>query len=299
MKVILEPFPHCNIKCEFCCQKEYKTSKSKLELVNNTITTLKSLPLKNAELSMWGGELFCWNDSKLLDKMKELLDVDANVLTITSNFLFDTTDLLTYIEYARSNGYSVNLSGSYDFWGRFTTKDQVNLFYNNVKDLDVTIEILTTSLALKILLNGTINKLGKYVIKIFEKLYETHRILFNLPTKYYTPSTYELVRFYKYVNEKYPKHAFLKWYSCKTNLPVECECFYEKDRYIIVNGELVQGTCVDEFGSKDFIVQKFKERFKCDQCEYNIYCHSICVQKFFINDWDECFMKEIFRGMKW
>lgn len=133
-------------------------------------------------------------------------------------------DLINYTKRITNN---INVTTSFDLWGRFNNIDQATLWYNNLNLLQqqlnrkVIVEMILTQPTILCYLNEDNVQLNTYLNEIlgkphlFDVAFEDY-VLNSLDNKDLYPNTIDLVSFYKKVYERFPNHPVLSFYTQKT-----------------------------------------------------------------------------------
>lgn len=270
LEVEVIPFTWCNLACDFC-ETRYHRVKPTLDYFNKAYNTIidkiEQINVRLVVVEMWGGELFA--DKIFTDELfKQYCDFftilqqycdDRNIeseLVIKTNLVHHHVDQIIELVKAVPK---LAVGTSFDIVGRFQKDDQIELWYNNIRQLarhsiypDITI------VAHKQNIDAVINNVDSKSLTIFKQLYATHE--YNIDFEYYRdvnkrPEYYvsdrEVGEFVKFLVTNYPaiseaQHLIkTKHYMCKNanaeGLPqhfikiwpthIDCDTINDKEKF--------------------------------------------------------------------
>ena len=291
----LELFPHCNLNCKFCYQREIshfaETYENTVRLpkgfyVQKCLSQIKKHGLKGSKVYLVGGEIFYDNNAHYVASMKELVEyLNPSVINVTSNFVFDTdkSELFQYL-LARP-GFS--LSVSYNVINRYTSKKQLDLFIANVKKHYKDFLDRGSCLSIEIVLQEDILT-GKVELPLIDYIRELMvatgnrlvDVVFIIDYQGYSQDV--LDGFNDYLL------AFVKRYPVFQNV----RYLYEPSRSKYCSQ--MQGTtfltynndfkyvdhpvhCIDPSLDVDRLNKKLAECYGCSDCPYEKFCKDVCT----------------------
>lgn len=313
-------FRWCNNNCEFCYLKDYMYKKTMplsefQEIADNLIKWIDDnhdiIP-KDLAIGMLliGGELFClptsyYNTMKdLVYRVKTTLekyDLSLYGLCICSNLLFKENklnEMLEFYDYCKSLNIPTDFFSSYDLWGRFNSKAQVELWYNNllkvIKKGPIGVEILLSKQGIAKYLK---NK-DCYEVEYFKKLLELNdKIDFGGKLLIYEnniPNIDEVVMFYKKVIDEYGITNLIKEFEIGPNddiefasassLSLDKNGIIERycDSILNINPNKSQSkNCFECVSNNKQFNQFYDNTIGCASCKYREHCHyynkNICL----------------------
>jgi len=233
----------CNNNCKFCIiSKRMINNNVSLDHFIKTTTNTKNWLNKHLyELPpdititffFVAGELF-YLDKQYFDLYKQvakdLYDIVAKRyikirFNIQSNLLLDQEHLVYFIELSKflmKLSINVCITTSFDLWGRFSTKEQLILWNNNLKTLQssldkkIMVEMILTTYGIQ---NYLQNKEGSEILNEillnndkYDISFEDY-ILNNIENYDLYPTTEDLVSFYTKIKENFPNHSVLSFYK--------------------------------------------------------------------------------------
>lgn len=158
---------------------------------------------------------------------KELYDIVTKRYTnikfnLQSNLLLDIEHLDEFInlcKYINKLSNNICITTSFDLYGRFNTKEQIELWYKNLSFLQqslnrkIMVEMILTNQAIEKYIKEGSKELDEVLSNphAYDVSFEDF-ILNNLDNKELYPTTNNLVAFYKQIKDKYPNHNVLSFY---------------------------------------------------------------------------------------
>lgn len=194
-EIVVSLFSECNLKCDFCFQKNIDTiywSPSNTDVrINLMRSCVPNIPRSKIKVKLAGGELFqnhlikrgALNDyQRFIDNTIKIIEENnkSYYFSITSNLVF-TKYREQIAEFLQNN--NIELYASYDFEGRFSSTDIVDRFIDNVEYLNSvgikpTINFVLTKKAATMLMYQQ----DHHLVKTFNKLHSTNEVSYE----YYT-----------------------------------------------------------------------------------------------------------------
>ena len=319
----------CNLRCDFCLYSLYDIKKAttpiKLEEIQKVIDNFEKIVKENISYKffschIFGGELFSDNiPDEAVKKYYEYFENCKHVcekygndfeLAVVTNLIHHTTEKLTnFITNVKNNiCKNITLLASFDFYGRFHNKLEIDLFMKNFsyyhsKGFIGAIGFVLTKQCIDIMLGHTEDKL--HLLEAFNKIYNSCPVTFNWYEESNTlidmlPTEQDIVDWYKYVLVHYPKIREVG--KVLAGVPT-------KDRYCTVNCTFNSSdgwiTCEDKALAKPDIFESskyesrplyFLNRYKCDTCKYFTRCISGCplaLSNTRMKRLDHCMFREI------
>lgn len=241
-------FEKCNLECSFCWQDHRARDgiESVIERAIQITELLDQEPARHVTFNVMGGEVFddsIFNDRLQLDYIQfaQIINDHAESLGKQVRIVF-VSNLVTHqpqrvrrlIEVIRNDGIDCRLSTSYDSKGRFKPQ-QLALFKENVSALADLIDGVSMLMTLPVMRSIQSGK-DEY----FDLLYKAYG--FEIYFDYYTPTTgwvdtplsgttlaesiapsdVELLKFFEFMLEHYPRtQPFKGWLENSSN-PLSC-----------------------------------------------------------------------------
>lgn len=294
--LFLELFPHCNLGCTFCQQRECRNYKVNYDsivrlpksfYVRQCLKQIKANGIEARSLSMMGGEMFYDNSNEYVSSVRELLSyLHPCVVNVTTNLVFDLnhSDLFQYL--LCFPGFSI--SCSYNPINRYTSEKQAQLFIHNVKTLYEEFYERGHKLSVEIVLQPEI-LLGEVDLSFLDYLRTVHTVLGHCIDVTF------LVDYRGYSKELLDNFnslllSFLTKYPIFTNVLCSydtshtskfCVCLQEGTTCLSYNNGFQFSTkpvsCIDHELTVTEAVKRLESCYHCSSCPYEKYCKDVCV----------------------
>lgn len=125
---------NCNNKCSFCPLINYKNSSSSemINAIDKASKLIEGIEDKKFNLLIIGGELFCWG-KEVSDKLVELFsNLPSNIEHLNTNSNLLLKDLSVLERVIETNYPKLELTTSYDVYGRFKNEEDRELWWKNL-----------------------------------------------------------------------------------------------------------------------------------------------------------------------
>lgn len=314
-------FNRCNLNCPFCYLNGLEDRKNDYKinydiLVKRAKEQISTYPYDDIELKLLGGELF-GDDvpdesfEQYYNFVKEIYDytVELNkhlLVYFTTNLVHKNVDRVKKLLNKIDNliGCEVKLCSSFDFFNRFHTKEQLELFKMNIENYFNRICKINV-LADKNLYNMFINNINYDDEKVnyFKYLYDNFFISLGniVPINNIVGlNNEEKATIYKYFVDNFPKvYPIMKLFynggeirdmhcmpiknEIKSNGEVTLSCFFQNYYKLKLN--------ID----RDKLEMKAIQKRGCLKCEYYNMCVLPCLYGAYITDIPEnevCYLKQ-------
>lgn len=318
-RLILVPFGQsfrfCNNSCEFCYLKDYMKSKPLTidqckRIAENTYNWTKHIINELPEdvfisLEIIGGELFIMPDEyydiyyNLIYKLNNMLSNHNRMFEVLliSNLILNENRLKkleTLYLNIKNLGIDVNITTSFDLWGRFKNDLDLELWYNNLESLSsniqLDIEVILSDPSIQKYLKEDNSKEVLYFKKLLDQG-RKYNICFNefIPnsneTIKYVPSNTTLIQFYKKLIDNY-------W-----NKITELDNFKVSD--INISPDYVKSTsyCAECAGPVFGLPNETDHGFDFDYEEFGIY-KTYCAETGLLSPWkqsDHILRKDLYK----
>ena len=296
-------FPFCNLNCKFCYErtilkngfnktKDYYINKCKESIIKNNITY--------DTISMLGGELFYDKDNNFQNIIDFCKWLSPKKLYLRTNLMFDF-DTNPFFLFLKDSGINFVLSTSYDVENRFSTKEQEDLFFNNLEKL---YDLNKKTIEIPIILTENV-LLGNANMDNVMRLYNDSRfcIEFRLDLNGYSDDvTKNFHNLYVDFIKKFPNCRNIKQYYDTNFKNIEsryCSCYnktqasliYYKD-FELNENYLCEGKTRTE-GTEEQLIKSYG----CNECLYASKCSDVCPEGLklmrLFND-TKCYMKSLY-----
>lgn len=298
----LELFPHCNLNCSFCYQREFskyrETYQNAIQLPKSTyvrrcLNQIRKHQIEADKLFFFGGEVFYDNNPSYISAMKELIEyLNPSQINATSNLIFnlDHSDLFQYL--LNRSGFS--LCASYNPIHRYENSKQLDLFIHNVKQIYLKVyhedigegggklslevvlqeELLTKKVPLPLLdwVKEVNQVLGKELIDV----------IFIIDYRGYSSST--LKNFNEYLLnflKRYPVFQNYKYLYDTSHPNKYCQRMREGTVFLTYNNnfEYIDHPihCIAPELDVDALNKKLEDFYHCKECPYEKYCKDVCT----------------------
>ena len=327
----------CALGCDFCYQKNWnkqviKKTDFKLEVfIDKLVDFLNKYNTYDIKLDFLGGELF---EDNLFTEVfpiiqKKLLDLKLNYTEVVINSNLIIKDIFPLLETINtSNGFITNIFVSYDFYGRFKTVEQIDLFLKNFKSLvdstkniEININTVCTKPGINVFLNPQ-TELEKYTVDVFEEIYKycldkdtvgyvVDKNNLYIPTslendflEIWSPSYKEYISYVKFLIKNYPHKNVIRESFENKNKYVS---FCNDNCWLYVNNNFDRMCNLDLYSIENFGIEITDQLFLKDRCQTNFdgpycdhyyYCTKFDCKLFTASVFDRCWKKEIYECLK-
>lgn len=303
IEITTQLFDTCQNGCIFCLQNNKQKHKYSKENLAKVIESVKSLIKAEPEattfdLILQGGELFSDNvpDSQISDYhtvIIELVDfvksINKNIVIQANSNLINTKPLRikSLADTLKAEGIKISIATSFDFFGRFKTKEDLALFYSNLITLREYVSIVSMVLTrenIKTLVSQEVMPID--TLSVFNLIYSAgiqiaFEIYFPDINSYKTsmPSDNDTLDFYYYSIVNYPNFAIIK-NLYKPASTCNCAC----NHLVLAHGEKVackhwifdKALWANPDDSYDTHVKNFITKYRCLSCEFFKKCPLGC-----------------------
>lgn len=301
-------FDQCDLNCPFCPNINLPRDNIKQRIDNclhNFELVLQANKQNHLFINITGTELF--QDRYDGDTFALICEAICRIKQLinqyhkTANYQITTHLIVKKIDRLASflqNHKDIVINTSFDFQGRFQTKEQVDIFYKNVfllKSLGFIVTIDTVAHKLNI---DTIFKKSNPLVKLWYNLYQNFSCDFVIWQNtgnniYQVPSTL-MEQFVNYLWSEYPDTTLVrKLVSITQNQHVDFDCV---DCIGIDSNIIKYRRCDNE--SKINNMTKCYNMLGCLYCEYNAYCGKQCWCELSKQDIKECWIKNVLKHNK-
>lgn len=294
----IELFPHCNLNCQFCYQREYSQYKdtytSTIQLpksyyVNKCLEQIKKHNINGRKLFFFGGEVFYDNSASYVTSMKNLIEyLNPVEINATSNLIFnpDTSDLFQYL-LNRPGLFS--LCASYNPVNRYDNEKQLNLFVANVKKLYMRVHTQQTKLSIEVVLQPELLTqqvelpLLDYIKGVNTALDEPLiDVIFIVDYRGYSKEILSnfnnlLLAFLK----RYPVFQNFQYLYDTSHVNKYCQRMQKGTVFLTYNNGFKYIDhpihCIDPEADVDALNKKLEDCYHCSTCPYEKYCKDVCT----------------------
>lgn len=293
----IELFPHCNLNCQFCYQREYGKYKNtyataiqmpKSYYVRQCLEQIKRHNIKGDKLFFFGGEVFYDNNAAYIAAMKELVEyLNPSQVNATSNLIFnpDTSDLFQYL--SDRSGFS--LCASYNPINRYDNEKQLDLFVSNVKKLYLKVYSKETKLSIEVVLQPEILT-GKVDLPLLDYIRGVNSaldqplidVIFIVDYRGYPKDI--LTRFNEYLLvflKRYPVFQNFRYLYDTSHCNKYCQRMQHGTVFLTYNNgfKYIDHSihCIDPDADVDALNKKLEDCYHCSTCPYEKYCKDVCT----------------------
>lgn len=308
--LIIELFPHCNMKCEFCLQhnleeyKKYVRKKDKNYYIDLCEKVIRENNYSHKNIEMWGGELFYDNSLEYTRRMMEFIKfLNPETLTITSNLTISLEDNILFNWLVNRFGKKLYIYSSYDLKGRFKRTYQKDLFWYNLDFIRKLSTDHVVEVGVVMTEDFLLNCPDKSEIK---KLFETPQVnvVFYLDFGGYSEETTKnlgkiLIELYK----QFPKAVDIGVFNGqkKTFENNVCVCHQPDCVFLSYANDFVYKpnySCI--YRGSENLVEKMQKIFGCKNCEYYSICSDVCCSAYesigLLKEGNSCLQKIFFEN---
>ena len=318
LEVVVSLFTDCNMKCEFCADRDRKEGGTDTETFERKWKLLKrvisSMPHKEIALKIFGGELFQTKFSQpryknVYEDLEIFLDVAdiyckslGKTLTVAFSTNLTIEDPKPLIDFAKK--YNADVRISFDFVGRFTKDWMLETFEKNV---DILLENDITPMLAVVMSKANFDVIrdeNNQITKIFKKFYEKIPVIFdyyddwdtiphqniteNIDESKYRMTEQDTYCFLKYLLDNYPKVLNISDIINEINNPPKVKhCSH---------GVAIMDNIYWECCNLSKASENHKKAKGCLTCEHFTYCVGTCVRLF--DQGEFCHLKELYNAIK-
>lgn len=306
--LVVELFPHCNLKCDFCFQRnleEYKETKRKLDKRDYIERAKQSIIENNihpTNVELWGGELFYDNSLAYTKSMIDFIRfLNCKTLTISCNFVVNLEENTLFNYLVSKFNDNLIVYTSFDVEGRFKKQCQKDLFYHNLDYvhlilpnhiIEVGVVLTNDLLTGKLDLTELRQLANKKFVNIATYLDYTgycEEVTNNLG-KY-------LVNFYEEFPEIRDFETLLD--SSRPYSNNVCNCHQKENTFLSYTNNFEFNsnyTCL--YRGKEDLVKKLQDVYHCNDCEYFDRCNDVCCSALnnlkLLEIGSKCYKKELY-----
>lgn len=295
----LELFPHCNLNCEFCYQREFSRYKDtyspsiqfpKSYYVRKCLKQIQKHHIQGKKLFFFGGEVFYDNNREYVSVMKDLIEyLNPVQINATSNLVFklESSELFQYL----LNRQGFSLCASYNPIHRYENEKQLNLFVHNVKEIYYKLynEKTGDKLSLEVVLQEELLT-GKVNLPLLDWVREVNQVLekelidviFIIDYRGYSKDIIE--RFNDYLLaflKRYPVFQNVKYLCDTSHTNKYCQRMREGTVFLTYNNgfEYIDHPihCIDPTLDVERLNRKLEQCYHCSTCPYEKYCKDVCT----------------------
>lgn len=292
----IELFPDCNLKCNFCFQRniecfrenrEQAISLPKSHYINKCMQTIKEHNLFTDSIELWGGELFYDHSLEYVTSMIKFIKfLNPKLITIDTNLIWnvDDNELFQYLNTKFVNAFSLYVS--YDPINRYTSDKMSDLFKKNLNQLFKsywgTSNGIRKKIELQVLLQPEV--LTQQIdLSVVDDLYNNPKLNVTFYTDYRGYNKDIIDHFHElYFNfmKRYPKcRQAVQMYEPKIHDNNFCMCLQPDTVFLTYNNDfkyIKNSSCIYHEDAS-----KFKDEllnvYKCNECKYYSYCKDVCA----------------------
>ena len=291
----IELFPDCNLKCNFCFQRNIECfSKNrenviklpKSHYIKKCTETIQKYNLFTDSVELWGGELFYDNSLEYATQMIKFIKfLNPKLITLDTNLIWniDNNLLFNYLN-KRESGFVLYIS--YDPVNRYTNDKMLDLFKSNLKRLlNVywsTRGDLKRRIEIQVLLQPEILK-NEVDLSFLQEIYESRyfNITFYIDYRGYDEEiTSNFHKYYFNIIKKFPRcRQIEQLFEEKVHDNNFCMCLQPDTVFLTYNNDfkyIKNASCI-EHSDVSKVKPLLLDTYNCKSCKFYKNCKDVCA----------------------